>query len=220
MQKGLHKLDKYPVSFDKANIKCVIFDFDNTMYYSDSQLESKLAWLKNAIVQLGGKTHEEAEALMQRTGFTVYNKHQPSFSSHLALFGITMEQWQNYQSETRYFVDNVQVLPNDYYIALKKKYPLYIVTNSFVHDINIKAEKYGINLAPFKVYGCEHGKQHINKKETYARISKELNLDTSELLIIGDRLKIDIFPMLEQGGKGILVANTDELKLAVEELLA
>ena len=212
-------MKKYPENFDAKDIKCVIFDFDNTMYYSDTQLEAKLAWLQNAIVTLGGKTQAQAKELMLKTGFTACNPHQPSFSSHLPLFGITMDAWQEYQSETRYFVDNVQIVPNVYYETLRAKYPLYIVTNSFVHDINIKAEKYGIDFNSFKIYGCEHGKKHMNKKETYAKIAEDLNLSPKNLLIIGDRLKIDIFPLLELDGNGVLVSNTDEVKTVIEELL-
>lgn len=212
-------MEKYPKNINMKDIKCVIFDFDNTMYYSDTQLESKLAWLKNAIVTLGRTTNDEAEELMQRTGFTACNTHQPSFSSHLPLFGITMDQWQKYQSETRYFVDDVQIVPNEYYEKLRSRYPLYIVTNSFVHDIRLKAEKYGIDFGPFKIYGCEHGKEHMNKKETYAKISEDLNLSPRNLLIFGDRFKIDINPLLELGGNGILINNTNELKSAIEELL-
>jgi len=52
----------------------------------------------------------------------------------------------------------------------------------------------------------------------YANIAKELNILPSNMLVIGDRLKVDVEPLLELGGSGIIVKHPDEFKIILNEM--
>ena len=214
-------MTKYPSGFEIKDIKCVILDFDNTMYYSTSIRTAHLSYLKLALTSLGRHSNEHADTLMQAVGFTHGNPHLPAFSANLDTFGITKQQWLDFTAKNFYTLDPeiIQTIPNEYYHKLAKRYPLYIVTNEYKDNIIKKAKLYNIDLSPFKLYCSASAGDSPSKKQIYSEIIADLNISPHNTLSIGDRLKVDIDPLLELGGKGILVRNTDELKAALDELL-
>ena len=196
-------------------IKCVIFDFDETLY-SSSNRQGYLDFLKKAVTELGGKTAAEADRLLTQAGFTLTNK-PASFNSQLSTFGITREQWDSFKINNCYIADpkGVEILPNELYRELRKKCRLFIVSNEFLQHIEAKAAIYGIDLSVFDIYVSAGG----SKKPIYERVMKDCGVTANQVLVIGDRMKVDIEPMLELGGNGALVRDVKEVKDLIGKLL-
>ncbi|MBC2606554.1 HAD family hydrolase [Pelagicoccus albus] len=82
--------------------------------------------------------------------------------------------------------------------ALSQDYPLMLITKGDLRDQERKITKSG--LAPYF--------KHIEvvsekKREDYARLFRQHGLNPTKLLMVGNSLKSDILPILEQGGLGV-----------------
>lgn len=214
---------KYFGTDDFSAIKVIVFDFDETMYYSPTVRESYVNYIKTAVMALSGCNENRAEKLMVQNGFTKENKFAPSFNSSLPNFGITRPAWDDYRRVHFFEIDydTATIVDNEIYRKLAKKCNLYVVSNEMAENLRKKAERLGIDLAPFKkiVAPTFDGTVNISggKVAAYSAIAEEEGLPPSQMLVVGDRMAVDVEPMLGIGGNGLFVANTDEIELFFKE---
>lgn len=205
-------------------IKVVIFDFDETMYYSEDIRKYYIEFIKKTIMTLGNHTEEEAIRLMNEVGITIENKNAPSFNSSLPHFGITREQWDDYRIDHYFEIDytKAQIVDNDYYKRLAAKYRLYIASNELYKNIIEKADRMGIELTPFyKIYApqIEELNTYPKKSQLYKMIKESEGVDFDQMLVIGDRMKVDILPMVELGGNALFISTPKEIMNFCDEKL-
>lgn len=208
-----------------SEVKVIIFDFDETMYYSPNIRNDHLHFIKKTIMRLGKKSEKQAEKLMRDTGFTAENKKGGSFSSQLSVFGIEKKDWDDYRTKNYYgpAPSETEIVPNFLYKKLSKVFSTYIVSNEIMSNLKEKALKNNIDLTAFKeIYAPkpEEASCYPVKKELYKIIQDREEVKFDEILVVGDRLKVDIVPMLELGGSGVLVKNVQEVSELIEQLLS
>lgn len=201
------------------NFKVIVFDFDETLYYSPDVREYYIRYIKKTILNLSNLSEEQTDSLMQEVGFTMENKASPSFSSSCGKFGIEKSAWDNYRIDNFFEINykNAESIDNKLLNELSNHYPLYIVTNEAYKNILIKAEKLGIDISMFKKIFAPSveallGGNVKTKKELYREIIESEKVLPSEVLVIGDRIKVDVEPMLELGGNGLIVTKPKEIE--------
>lgn len=209
--------------FDIKKIKCIVFDFDETMYYSDNIRQFYIEFIKRTVMTLGNHDETTALQLMEDCGFTLTNKKNKSFNSSLPHFGITKAQWDAYRIDHFFEIDytKVQIVKNELYQELKQFVNLFIVSNEVKKNVLYKAAHMGIDLSPFKdIYAPmpEEINTYPKKYDLYQLIQQQ-GYDFQEMLIIGDRLVVDIEPMISLGGNGILIRNTQEIDFLLKSFL-
>jgi FMN phosphatase YigB (HAD superfamily) len=202
---------------DMKDIKVIIFDFDETMYYSSTIRDFYINFIKKTIMTLSSKSEEETLILMKEVGFTKENKASPSFSSSCGRFGITKQQWDDYRIDNFFEIDyaTAEVIDGKLLKNLSEKFPLYIVTNEIYKNLLIKAKNMNINLDFFKKLYAPSPEQlgnYFTKKQIYEEIIKNEGVKSNEVLVIGDRIKVDVNPVLELGGNGLIVKHPNEIK--------
>ena len=116
-------------------------------------------------------------------------------------------------------------IDNNILKKLSTHYPMYVVTNEVYKNILIKAERLGIDLSIFKKLLAPSAEALLSgnaktKKELYQDIIESEHVMSNQVLVIGDRIKVDVEPMLELGGNGIVVTRPKEIEeFAVNYLL-
>lgn len=207
----------------KNNLSVIIFDFDETLYYSPNALKCYIKFILKAILDLSNYNKKQALAIMKEHGFTQKGENRVSFGANCEKFGISRNKWEEYKKEHFFEIDyeNAQIVNNDLLRKLSSKKTLIIVSNEIYENILYKAKKLGINLSFFSnIYAPKkEDKRGIDKKTVYTNILKEYDLSPSSVMVIGDRYKVDIKPFEEIGGQGIQISNTKEIENIISDLL-
>lgn len=206
------------------NIKVIIFDFDETMYYSSNIKEYYTEYIKSTLKALTSYDDETIISTMQQYGFFAGGNERISFGKNCEKFGVTKEQWNSYRIDNFFQIDyeHAETANNDTYVKLSKTKKLYIVSNEVLENVKYKAEKMNINLDPFIIYAPT--KQNVlnyqsNKQEIYRKIIEQNNCLPSEVIVLGDRYNVDIKPLEELGGSGILIKHAKEIDEIFKENL-
>ena len=218
-------LTKY-ITSDLDKIKVIIFDFDETLYYSPNILRLSLEYKRQALMDMKGCTQAEADELLARYGYTLENKHAEAFGNNMVNFGLTEEIWNEYKKEKTFVppANEVEVLPNDLLKSLANKYKLYIVSRDIYENIVMKCKLYKIDLSNFSAVICPRAENNYftpaDKSTFYSEILRENDISASQAIVFGDRYKVDIAPILTLGGNGVQIQTITDLKNALNELSA
>lgn len=208
----------------KKNITIIVFDFDETLYYSDTALLSYINFIKQAILSLSTHTEEEANKIIHQYGFDSRGENRVSFGKNCENFGVKKQDWEEYKKDHFFEVDynNSKIVDNSLIKKLSKKYTCLILSNELYENIQYKAKKLGIELSSFdRIYAPTKSSTEpcLSKKEIYTQISKEYNTPYKRIFAIGDRYQVDIKPLVELGGFGAQISNTEELNNLLKTLL-
>ncbi|MGD9901270.1 MAG: HAD family hydrolase [Spirochaetales bacterium] len=210
-------------NFKYEHIKAIIFDFDKTLYFSKDLDDYYTKFIKDTIVKLGGYNEEEALKIMEEYGF-IGDKKRPSFAKTCCNFGISKESWDAYRIENFFEFDyeNADVVSNATLQRLAQKYPLFLVSNEVKKNLITKANKLNIELSHFSNIFAPDATEidtYPTKKEIYKLIGDNLNLTYNSLFAIGDRLLVDVQPLLELGGSGIIITHPDQINEICDEII-
>ena len=205
-------------------VKAVVFDFDETMYYSPTQNDAYVRYISNAILNLSNFTENKAKEIIKEFGFDKVGQARVSFGKNCEKFGIRQSAWNEYKIDNFFEIDydNATIVPNNLYFELSQKLPIFIVSNEIKENLLYKASKLKIDLLPFKnIYAPTKANPiMIEKKDMMLQIINTLNIEKNNLLAIGDRYNVDIKPCVELGGAGIEVCDTQEVEKIIKYILS
>lgn len=198
------------------DIKAIVFDFDETLYYSPNALTYYIKFIKQTILDLSNYTEQQALNIMDEYGFTKKGENRVSFGKNCHKFGIPTEKWNNYKLTHFFEVDyaNCTIVNNSLLKQLSKKVKLFIITNEYIENVKYKADKLGIDLSVFtKIYSPNKlTNLSVSKTDYYKSINTEFNINFNQMFAIGDRYQVDIKPLIELGGCGKQIENTQQIE--------
>ncbi len=216
-------MKNFDMKTGKSTLRVLIFDFDETLYYSPNALDCYVRFIKTTILNLSNYTEEQTMEIMNKYGFTSRGENRVSFGKTCESFGIPKSAWEEYKLDHFYEIDyqNASIVNNDLLKELSKKYPLYIVSNEIYENVVYKASKLNIDLNNFtKIYAPRRNvDKSINKRDCYAEILSVNGIQPAEAIVIGDRYSVDIKPFEEIGGQGIQISNVKEIEDILLQLL-
>lgn len=200
------------------DIKVIVFDFDETMYYSPNINQTYQKYILQVVQDLTKKSKEESYELLNKFGFMSNGEKRISFGKNCEKFGVTKQQWNEYRIDKFFEIDYdlASVVDNELYRKLAEKYILVIVSNEIMENLLIKANKLNIQLHNFcKIYSPN--KTNVlnyksDKTEAFRQICADFDCKSDEIFAIGDRYSVDIEPLINIGGNGLLVENTKEIE--------
>ena len=199
--------------FDR--LKALIFDFDETLYFSPTLKRDYVNYVKQTVMDLSGRNEAEAMALLEEYGFTAGGDKRVSFGSCCEKFGIPKEKWDAYRIGRFFQIDyaSAVAVDNGLIAGLAGRFRLFLVSNEIEGNLRFKAEKLGIDLAPFSVRAPkpEELKNYRSKAQVYRQIEEELGCGYPAMMAVGGRFHVDIEPLLELGGCGAEVHHPDEI---------
>ncbi|MBE7073476.1 MAG: HAD family hydrolase [Clostridiales bacterium] len=208
----------------KENLKVIIFDFDETMYYSSNIKQFYVEYIKKTLRSLTKHSDEKILELMKENGFTSGGETRVSFGKNCLKFGVTPQQWNAYRIDNFFQIDydNAEVVNNDILKELSDVYKLYIVSNEIYENIEFKAKKLGIDLSPFTLVApkkCNVLDNKFSKQDAYQNILDENDVSAKQAMVFGDRYNVDILPLENLGGQGVLVKHPREIEEYIKENL-
>ncbi len=204
------------------DIKVVAFDFDETFYSAENMRELYLNYIKKTFKKLCGFDDKKTKKVMHSLGYTLESKTAPSFSQICTNFGVSDIEYHKYRITNYFEIDytKAEIVSNETLERFAKFFNLYIVSNEINTILESKITKINLNKALFKgIYSTPITATKTNSKDIpYLDIIHREHIKPSELLVIGDRFKVDIEPAIELGANGILIDKPRDLISIISQI--
>jgi putative hydrolase of the HAD superfamily len=177
--------------------KAIFLDLDNTIYPVSSIGEKLFKTLYQLIIESGeynGK-FDEVKAQILRKPYQLVSK-EFSFSARLHNDGLTL---------LTNLVYSDPIKPFDGY-KLVKEFPCkkFLITFGFTKMQHSKIDMLGIRNDFEEIFVIDPDKTHMTQKDIFLRILKKHNLETSDVVVVGDDLNSEIKAASELGIDTIL----------------
>jgi len=197
-------------------IKLIILDLDGTLYPRDLYFNKYYDFTVKSLNRLFNFSSDDAIRILNNFGISAdHSKDQESISALIISLGMSIKDWNDYRDKN--FNIESLVNPNkelvSYLKYLKRFYKIVIFTN----NTKITSEKILNRIGIFNesiidfLLTSDYGLELKPHKEGFEFIKVKFGLLFSEIVSIGDRESIDIKPLLDLGGNGILISNPSEL---------
>lgn len=209
-----------------AETEIVIFDMDGTLY----DLSDVVSMNYNMQIQFYSKcSGKRADSVVKEfEDNNIYSFVTPgakSATEYFARKGLDMEEWQKYREE-HFDVTRIvkEKAVSDAVIRLfKERYVTLILTSNSYENVKKVLEWLGISEFNFDMIICSNFNYPYEvfcKKKAFEYISQKYGVPFFQMLSIGDRYHTDIEPLIQLGGKGIIVNRPIALELVASNLLS
>ncbi|MBO6047116.1 MAG: HAD family hydrolase [Erysipelotrichaceae bacterium] len=207
-------------------IRAICFDVDGTFYPAEFYLKTYYEFLIDSLKVYYDYTREQS--IKALTDYGIYNYYDPvnsrSGTDFMINTGIPADEWNAYRDihyRLRGFKQTTTVdveLLKD----LKKDYLLFVVSNNTPDVIEETLGEMEVDLDIFDyiytsidLFVDDH---KVTKDHVYKRIHDTYDIAYEEMIGVGDRYIIDLDPLVQLGGNGLLVEGPEEL-IALKELI-
>jgi len=205
--------------FDPNKVKVVIFDFDDTIYNTDSwkYWETYVELMLTHI--LGNKNR--VNDFLNKHGISCRTNGQQIATALIAEIGSAKEM-TDYLAENIYDIwDGTHIisLNNEDFKVIKNKYKLYIVSNGARAYVLCHLKKIGIDESIFEeIYQNDFENHNPTKQVVYSKIIKKEKVTPEEVIMIGDSYTNDIVPALNLGMQGVWVNDLNDVRATISAL--
>ena len=203
------------------DIDLIIFDMDGTIYDMTDLVETGFYLGVDYLVEYQKYKKEDAIKLLNDNHIFPYiSKNAKSTTQLFCSLGFDILEWNDYRSKRFPYtlINKDNATNNEVLSSFKKICKIVLLTNNTKENIDNVLNHININHNTFdKIYINSNEKKDLNKKSLMLNIIKENNVETSRVLSIGDRYNVDGLPMLELGGKAIIVKNPKGLEKALKD---
>lgn len=206
------------------SFRAILFDIDNTLYRDDHYAEWQIEVLierfaahrKIDLSQAHQLIDSTRDAIIGRTG------RRPSLGNTMEELGVSIRQGVEWRRE---LVDPHQFLSPDPELArlveqLSSRYRIAALTNNPADVGWASLEALGIAKQFPLVVGLDTTWHSKPDWEPFAAALAAVECRAEATLMVGDRFDVDLAPLLDHGGSGLLVERREDLFLIPEILEA
>lgn len=202
----------------ETEIRLIIFDLDGTLYDLSDVHSANYQLQVQFLMQQMHMTNQEAIDLQERNHiYPVITSESKSATECFARLGLDMDKWKQYR-ESHYDaskIDKTKAITEDVIRRFADICPLVLLSSNSLGNILNTLEYLEIDSQLFKTIYCSDNTpidEPFNKKSAMQVISHQYKVKYGEMLSVGDRYQTDVVPMLELGGKGIVVKKPQYLE--------
>jgi len=207
-------------------IDTIIFDLDGTFYENDLDMSNYYHLAKDFLIVKFDLSENEAENLLKQYNvFQKFSENSGSVTTMMLKLGIDREEWNTYRNNNfnlKVFDNRNFVNPN-FLLYLEKQYKLFLLTYNTASTTEKILKSIGISKDLFiDIFTSDSAlwqNTSFSKKEAFVYISENFNIPFEKMLSVGDRHEVDILPLLELGGSGVLVKNPKEIENVLRKKL-
>ena len=202
-------------------IKAVIFDFDETLYsggdWSKYYNYCTGAFIKEGMFENAQQVFDELKRFCptnENFGFRV--------AKYLKMKNIDIGFYRSYLNDNIYdfMTDNVTAVDDELLKLLKKKYKMFMISDSPKSHVDFYMDKFGLSQEHFdEVYLNSFREGDFTKKFYMNQIMEKHHLKPDEVLMIGDSALSDMKPAKELGLQHFQVFSTNDTKNIINSLL-
>lgn len=154
---------------------------------------------------------EDAKAFLEKNQIYPYAFSGSGSSTQLFVqMGADLHHWNEYRSGLFDFdrIKKENAIREEDLVFFKKIAPIVLLTNNTGVNTKYVLDQIGIDISIFDKVQCnDDPRRTVSKISSMKQLIEEYNILPEEALSIGDRYHIDAEPMLELGGKAIIVKN-------------
>ena len=202
-------------------IKLIIFDMDGTVYDMVDMVENlyeiSLAYLMDHFHY----SYEDAKAFLEQQHIYPYPFAGSGSSTQLFVqMGADLHHWNKCRSALFDFdrIKKENAIREEDLLFFKKIAPIVLLTNNTSMNTKYVLDQIGIDISIFDKVQCnDDPRSTVSKISSMKQLIEDYGIEPEEALSIGDRYQIDARPMLELGGKAIIVKNPAAFRKIIQE---
>ena len=205
-------------------IELIIFDFDGTIYdLSDVNSHIYNMEVNYLSYKLKIGEMESKQLLNMNHIYPIVKSDSESATSFFERLGFDKVEWLEYKE--KHFDESLIKKENSidlkFLIEIKQKYKVALVTTNSTKVINRILLHLNIDHSMFDLIVCNDGLINgYNKKSVFQSISKQFDVPFEKMVSVGDRYKTDIIPMLELGGRGVLIHSPKDINILLNNVFS
>lgn len=190
------------------DIKVIVFDFDNTLYYGIDWTKEWANYCKigmrEVFSELTDKQFDDMIKKEDAGNFTSNN-----IVRIMKKYKKDINLWLNFRQTHDCHLDysNCSAVSNEELHKFAKKYHLYIVSNSIKKEMQYVIDYFKMDTSVFKKIITNNYEHGADKLYYYQQIIKSEGILPHQLFVIGDSQSTDLEPAFKIGASGILVKN-------------
>ena len=204
-----------------SKIKVIVFDYDLTLYSVNEKYHNDF-W-----VDYTAKLIEKlTEKMVQKNKEKFIEKYQLNKDRSVENFAKACNsEWGNCDAliqfmQTNYFeqdYENMRFIQPNIVENLAKKYRLYIISNAPSNNIIRQLRDVaGINPNLFEgIYTNPHNIMDDSKGFVLKQIMRAENVESQEILMLGDKMDVDILPAKKLGMNAELITDVDDILIKI-----
>lgn len=204
--------------------RAVLFDIDNTLYRDDAYAQWQIDVLIRRFAAEHGLDEPAAVDLVEATRRTIARRdgRRPSLGNTMAELGVPIATSVAWRSE---LIDPFRYLAPDVELAaelrrLTTHYRCAALTNNPETVGRRSLEALGLGGIIETVIGLDTTGHSKPDWEPFAAAIDALDVAAEETVIVGDRWDVDLAPLLDRGGGGVLVESRSDLLAVIDALIA
>jgi FMN phosphatase YigB (HAD superfamily) len=204
------------------SFRAILFDIDNTLYRDDHYAQWQIDVLIEHFAAHRNLELPRAQQLIQETRETITARtgRRPSLGNTMEELGVSIAQGVDWRRE---LVDPHLFLHPDPELStlldvLGSRFRIAALTNNPADVGWASLEALGIAERFPLVIGLDTTWHSKPDWEPFAAALKGVQCGPEETLMVGDRFDVDVAPMLDNGGSGIIVERRDDLFLIPDAL--
>ena len=211
------------------NVQLIILDLDGTLYDINDVIRSVYqTQVMFLCSKLNKSENEVVSFLSQNKIFPYVTKDSRSATELFASLGIDKKEWTDYRNE-HFKVDIIQkekAVKNEVIHRLTSTRRTILLSSNTMATIGKILNHLCISKVSkesFLEVVCSDRfpvNQSFNKKEAIKYLSSKYKIPCSSMLSIGDRYQTDIVPMLDLGGKGVLLKSPTFLDKVINDIVS
>lgn len=194
----------------------IIFDMDGTLYDIRDLSEAGFYLGVDFLVEKHNYDKEEAIKLLNNNSiFSYFSKKAKSTTQLFASMGFDIEEWNDFRS-IRFpykLINKNNAINEEVLSSFSQICKIVLLTNNTNENVDNVLNHIGISKNTFyKIYLNCSNKKELSKRNLMLEAINDNNVEPSKVLSIGDRYNVDGLPLLELGGKAIIIDNPKGLK--------
>lgn len=208
----------------EEHIKLIIFDLDGTFYDLNDVIgmtfEMQVSFFSRKMQM---RRDDVINYFKDNDIFPYITKKSQSATELFLSLGLDKNEWSEYRNAhfDTSVIKKINTIDNNLLEEFSSNAKLVLLSSNSYDSILKILNQVGINKDLFSEiicsdkFPCAHP---FNKKLAMQYIADRKKLSFADILSIGDRFNTDIKPMLELGGKGILLHSPRYLRKVLEDM--
>lgn len=207
------------------NYKIIVFDMDGTLYdlkdiiSMNYQIQCDFLVCKEKISKMEAATLFDSNCI-----YPEIRQNSKSCTEFFEQRGFDKVEWNEFREEhfDESSISKKNSISNSVLDRFAKHFILLLLTSNSQKNVYRILDHLDIDVANFKEIICSDSNKintTFNKKTAFEYIIEKYNVQSTEILSVGDRFETDIHPLLMMGGSGVLIKKPKFLTKLHDDLV-